>query len=772
MKNLLLIFTLLTLTLPLFALNAVDKALVGQTNLLENPGFESGIGSYTASSSSTANIVTGTSALFGNSSLSFDATTTGQYIDTPLMTIPAGMQGTNCLARMSYKGGDNLLEFQIVDNSATILASRKLMASAVKKMMPLKFTCPSTGSVKLRLISSGNAAVVTYDELSLSRDESKQDDTTAFYADAENAEAYIAAYSGSGAVPDLTFGTPSGNLTAGYTTTGPLDLSSSYVLNKTVASSTQGQGWYIPFSIPESFKAKAVSLSFEYSVASGTFVAGSDTTDSDVKFYIYDVTNGKRIDPDTSKLTSNSSTLSFTYSSGFQTAYNSTNYYIVAHNATTSANQYSLKIDKIKIGSKLSASGPISIAAKSYTPTLTNGTNTTIYPHWYSRDGEFLSIQGKIEWAGAGSGTTLLVSLPTGLTVNTSKLATTTASVGSGYFYKNSSGFKSVSVRVGTSTSLQFTHQDINGFINGSDGAAGYAIDYVVTKIPIVGWESTSQQSEGFAGRPVYLFTRKTSGNHTSSGNFQDVAAWDTNAAVDVDTLASFNKTTGVYTFQKAAVVKVSTCLAYAVIATNSRAAQILYDGVIISRSADLPASSTSYVQACASGVINAQAGKTVRVQGRQDTGGSMAYAPDPTQTYFMIEEQTSGQTISATAKTVATYKTLSSTSIVSGTALKFTTSVEDSHGRYNPSTGAYVIETPGTYEFILSGINAGAATDVKMFNGAADLGVVGSLSSGTGRQSIVIQYPLVAGDSITFVPQASNSATDTVGWFSVKLVK
>ena len=72
----------------------------------------------------------------------------------------------------------------------------------------------------------------------------------------------------------------------------------------------QGRVVYTPFTIQTAHQAKVLQVSFDYIVNSGTFAAGTSSTDSDVIVYLQDVTNGTFIEPSSIKLLSNSSTLS------------------------------------------------------------------------------------------------------------------------------------------------------------------------------------------------------------------------------------------------------------------------------------------------------------------------------------------------------------------------------------------------------------------------------------------------------------------------------
>jgi hypothetical protein len=121
---------------------------------------------------------------------------------------------------------------------------------------------------------------------------------------------------------------------------------------------------------------------------------------------------------------------------------------------------------------------------QSYTPTLTNGTNSSItYAQW-SRDKDAIIIMVGINWNGAGSGGQFEVSLPNGLLTK----ATNTAVVGSGFFYRSGAGgFEPTSVRITSGSTLYFTRHALSSFIQGSDFANTYAL-FFTARVPIQGW--------------------------------------------------------------------------------------------------------------------------------------------------------------------------------------------------------------------------------------------------------------------------------------------
>lgn len=141
------------------------KALVGATNLLENPGFEAGRGRWVASTPATVTLATnGSNLLVGKGSAVFDATASAQFIESQLYAIPEGLKGRNCLARIQYKGGDTNLTFKLINDASVELMSVTLAVASTMTPATLNFGCPTSGSVKIRVESTGDAALLALDQ--------------------------------------------------------------------------------------------------------------------------------------------------------------------------------------------------------------------------------------------------------------------------------------------------------------------------------------------------------------------------------------------------------------------------------------------------------------------------------------------------------------------------------------------------------------------------------------------------------------------------------
>jgi hypothetical protein len=127
-----------------------------------------------------------------------------------------------------------------------------------------------------------------------------------------------------------------------------------------------------------------------------------------------------------------------------------------------------------------------------YTPTLGNGGGVATSTHYWSREGKFIHIQGYLEWSSAGSGSTLTVSLPSGLTIDTDYIrASVQNSVhGDGQWLDNGTARKGLNVVYNTTNNFGFEEiTNSAGAVTGSFFASGDVLTYNL-RFPIVGWSA------------------------------------------------------------------------------------------------------------------------------------------------------------------------------------------------------------------------------------------------------------------------------------------
>ena len=141
----------------------------GGVNLLveENFNFEDGDTKWTESGTSAFTIET-SAPLFGANSGKWDPGAASENLDSTLVAVPVGLQGNQCLVRMFYlwdSGTTGEIKLQAHDGT-NVLADLELeqTTGSVREAFAV-FTCPSSGSVRARLTSTADAALVTFDEV-------------------------------------------------------------------------------------------------------------------------------------------------------------------------------------------------------------------------------------------------------------------------------------------------------------------------------------------------------------------------------------------------------------------------------------------------------------------------------------------------------------------------------------------------------------------------------------------------------------------------------
>lgn len=302
---------------------------------------------------------------------------------------------------------------------------------------------------------------------------------------------------GTGGTANVTFTTSSSS---------PLSGSNSFLLTKD-AVNRQGQGASYDFTIDSASKASMLVIDFDYEVASGTFAAGSTTTDSDVMVYLYDVTNNKLIEPQGgSKLFSSKGS----YKAWFQTAPDSVNYRLILHVASTSAVAYSLRLDNVSVSRSNYAVGTIITDWKSFAPASSWGGSVNWYTGRYRQVGDSAEIRYYGVLTGTPTGN-LYPTLPTGLVIDTSKLPaasmTNVDSFGTAIMVDVSTGTNYIADVAGQSTtSFRLrTHGTSTGAVDAASPFAWVSSDIVsiTASVPILGWSAGAQMSDGYDGRVI-----------------------------------------------------------------------------------------------------------------------------------------------------------------------------------------------------------------------------------------------------------------------------
>ena len=211
-----------------------------------------------------------------------------------------------------------------------------------------------------------------------------------------------------------TGGSPASTFVA--SSSSPLRGTYSGLFTKSAAN-RQGEGFSFNFAINGVDTGKTLQISFDW-------LASTNYAPADMGIYVYDVTNSTLITPSVANLPSGTSSQ---YSVAFN-ATTSTSYRLIFHVASTSALAYTTQIDNISISPVIRpvVSGISDWIA--YTPTITGNVGTSIIGE-YKRVGDLLF--GKFSYTQSSTSAVLWsISLPSGLTIDTTKMAlNTTTSV-------------------------------------------------------------------------------------------------------------------------------------------------------------------------------------------------------------------------------------------------------------------------------------------------------------------------------------------------------
>lgn len=502
---------------------------------------------------------------------------------------------------------------------------------------------------------------------------------------------------------DGTGGSP--NVTWTTTTSSPLRGTNSFLFTKDAAN-RQGQGAAYAFTIDNADLGKVLKISGDMVVSSGTFAAGTSSTDSDLIFYIYDVTNGVLIEPSRFKFFSNSSSVPEYFQAEFQTPTNSTSFRLIFHCASTSASAYTLKFDNIAVSPNQYVYGTPKNDTVAFTGTFAAGfgtvANNNVKQH---RDGDYLVLSGTFD-TGTVAGSAPIINL--GYTIDTAKINSTAFKhsfgrgwrhIGSGSTTSLTSGSSSdidyVFTYNGTATQIQIvraTGSATNGgtFVNENTNTLMSNSQTVVledVRIPILGFSSSVQMSDSADTRVVaaaYVVTTGASTTANTPLNFE-TRLYDTHNAV----------TTGVGVWKFTAPTSGYYRASGSFQTAGNPNIRIWKNG-----------SAQNYLASAATGLMSAYSGSVFL-----NTGEYLDLRLDSTQTpqsgtlgtysTTVFIERVTGPSQIAASELIACryYGTTGTTVTTSAAAVVFNNRDFDTHGIYNSTTGVATIYTAGKYE-------------------------------------------------------------------------
>ena len=515
------------------------------------------------------------------------------------------------------------------------------------------------------------------------------------------------------------------------------------------ASNLQGQGFSYPFNIDTAYQSKPLSVSFLYSVASGTYA------DGDMTAWLYDVTNSQLIQPSGSTI--QNSIGATTKKLEFQTNSNSTSYRLIFHVASTSALAYTLRFDQFSVSPNTTTSGAAITAPAAYTPVFSAGfgTVTGINITW-QRVGNYLEGQGTFA-TGTVAASIASMSLPVGLSIDTSILSqgNTTSGVGpqvGSWTGNTTNNVGAVLTATGTSGTLfYFGTNGITGQIAPQNGSTAFGSSQSVDinfRVPIQGWGVTQVLSSDTDTRVVAAVLTGAPAN-TTAGNpiiFPTVSN-DTNGA--------YSTITGKYTVPVPGYYSIAASINATW--TGTMAIQVYKNG----SSGPVIAFGANNANLSGSTTVYANAGDLLDIRPASNTTGYTGSG----YSNLSIFRLSGPAQIAASESVNCRYD--GTAALATSSVIKFTTFNWDTHGAYNTTTGVFTAPIGGKYRFTLSGTYlTSGSTDVIMYKqGAAD-SYVGALIVGA-RTSVSAELNLLAGQTAFFATGASAATSADTGALS-----
>ncbi len=455
----------------------------------------------------TANTISTTNT---NGDLTFDMNGTGSLILTDLsasgaLSLDASKKITSGVLGIA-QGGTNNGSLGVTAGGVLYSDGSKLMnvgaGSAGQVLKSLGASPPQWGAAQGGLISDRELISNTDIEV-----------------DASGYTAYADA--GSTVPVDCTGGSPNSTITRSTST--PITNTGELLWTKAGTANRQGEGFSIPFTVGTADQAKVLQIDLDTIVRSGTFVAGSQSADSDLEIFVYDVTNSQLIVPTTSKIYSNSTSIPYHTVSNFQTSATGTSYRLCVHQATTVTANATVGFDNLSIHpSRYVYGSPITDwGTYSYTTTASLSTNVSSHTYKQRRVGDSLEIHGSIIFSGANTQAGVATLTLSSVTIDSSKVGSGARTLVGNWTYRvaASGAVFNGGVQYSSTTAVELT--TIQGSTNTPTTIANNdSISYRLL-VPISGWGSSVQMSESGDQRQVLAVMTKSGTASPATGDVQ-----------------------------------------------------------------------------------------------------------------------------------------------------------------------------------------------------------------------------------------------------------
>lgn len=587
-------------------------------------------------------------------------------------------------------------------------------------------------------------------------------------AEANNTTGWATFADGAVSTPvDGTGGSPNSTLAA--SATSPLRGTYSFLFTKNAGASRQGEGFSYDFTIDNADKGQVLQISYDYTVASGTFV------DSDMTVWVYDVTNATMIQP--TPYTILNTTVNSRWQGTFQTSTTSSSYRLILFIPVTTNSANTVRFDNFVVGPQTKSYGPYISDWTTYTPTSSWTSNIQSITGRWRRVGGELEAMTTVILNGAPNSTALTFSLPPGLVIDTSKISRGGSQEPLGVAYHTDAGTNQYpgAVRYETTTSVAVvSYNTAPAYSSGTTTTDTVPFtfglnDYVTAsfKVPILGWSSGQLLSSDADTRVVAFRTTGTpSGTLNGSPN---TVTWP---AATSDTHAGFNGTTtytipvsGYYDISASTAQNATYAAGHAVITYIRQNSTDIAVGDVRVGSASV----TTVTPSASISSVYCNAGDTITVRS-QNQGTSPTYNTTVGYSYFTVTRSSGPSQIAASELIAARYSTAAGQSIANATStiVDFGTKDFDTHGSVTTG-GSWIFTAPtsGKYQIQASlNFQAAAATFVLIEtfkNGSAFSRTYQATSTNAmpGHHSDIVNC--LAGDTLQIRVQQQSGASKSL---------
>jgi hypothetical protein len=501
----------------------------------------------------------------------------------------------------------------------------------------------------------------------------------------------------------LTFssGVPSGapTLTAtqmaiATTATTPLSGTYSMLLSKSAANA-QYQGFISgALTIDREDTAKVLYGSFYYEVVSGTIDLSGSSTQS-LEIWIYNTVSGQWTQPAGYRGMNQSSGVGKVVFS-FQTdgTYANNAYKIAVITQQTGTSAFVVEFDDFVVGPQAIVLGSAMTDWQNFTPTYAGGgsaTYNTRYSSW-RRNGDTMEIKLGVLITASGSGASnWTIAIPNGLSIDTSKLNSTTGyvDIGSGdrYAASTTSHYSTFIRMLYTTPTTMLIVQNHAGSDVNFTGSQLVLNDqhFINVSLPILGWGSFSQMSSDTDTRVIFASMYQTSNQTVSAG-----AALPFSSVI-YDNSSSLTLATGRFTAPISGIYQVALS-AFARTAVGNTLS--LYKNGNVGTSYGIVSFGTANTYYSGTYTLQLNAGEYIDV--RMDVASTLLGG------YTMSVNRISGPSVITATETVACrYSNTAGTTIPSGglSSTPFATKVYDTHSAWNgtqfvaPVSGKYSVK-------------------------------------------------------------------------------